>query len=750
MSSLLIRGGTILTMNDRLDVVEGDVSVRDGRIVAVGAVRAAARTTRSIDARGALVLPGFIQTHIHLCQTLFRGYADDLALLDWLRDAHLADGSRAHAGLAARVGAPGRVANCCSTGTTTVLTMETVHDTDAVFEALGRAGPARRHRQVHDGRRRRGAGAAAGTDHAASIDESLALAQALARRAPTAGCARRSRRASPCRARATCSKRSARSRAQHGTLVHTHASEQRARDRPGRASARAGATSHYLADTGLTSPRLCVAHCVWVDEREQDVMAEHDVKVLHCPGSNLKLGSGLAPVSEMRARGISVSLGADGAACNNRLDMFEEMRLAAVLQAVRQRARRAPGPRRRLDGHARGRPRAWPRARDRLASSPASGPTSSWWTATARTSRPAPTRTPPWSTPPAAPTCGPPSWTARCSSGLPTGSASTAAAIAAEARAQARSLGAPARACSGSGLEATIAARLGPCYNDWWAQCRAPTTHVQPTLAALTERTRRILATLVRAHIDTGEPVASQVARPPRRLRPVVGDDPQRAGAARRAGLRAAAAHLGGPRAHRHRLPLLRRPCCCRTRASEHVATRSRRDCSSRLPRHARRRLGARRRAARAVAGVAHGGVRARAGSEHARVPPHRVRAARRQPRAGRRRGAAASQVTHKIVDLDEELATADLEQAANYLNSEFCGPAARRRARRRRRTAAARNACSTTSCSARALRLAQLDFAQIGERPLAVRRGRLVAARRSRRSPQRHHARRRCARCCG
>jgi 5-methylthioadenosine/S-adenosylhomocysteine deaminase len=60
------------------------------------------------------------------------------------------------------------------------------------------------------------------------------------------------------------------------------------------------------------------------------------VKVLHCPSSNLKLGSGLAPVAEMRARGISVSLGADGAACNNRLDMFEEMRLAATIQAVRR------------------------------------------------------------------------------------------------------------------------------------------------------------------------------------------------------------------------------------------------------------------------------------------------------------------------------------------------------------------------------------------------------------------------------
>ena len=91
----------------------------------------------------------------------------------------------------------------------------------------------------------------------------------------------------------------------------------------------------YLADTGLATSHLCAAHCVWVTDREQALLAECDVKVLHCPGSNLKLGSGIAPVVEMRARGIGVSLGADGAACNNHLDMFEEMRLAATLQAVR-------------------------------------------------------------------------------------------------------------------------------------------------------------------------------------------------------------------------------------------------------------------------------------------------------------------------------------------------------------------------------------------------------------------------------
>jgi 5-methylthioadenosine/S-adenosylhomocysteine deaminase len=115
--------------------------------------------------------------------------------------------------------------------------------------------------------------------------------------------------------------------------VHSHASENRdeialVRERTGLGNI------DYLSQVGLTAPHVCLAHCVWVDDREQAVLAEHQVKVLHCPGSNLKLGSGIAPVAQMRARGVSVSLGADGAACNNHLDMFGEMRLAAALQAV--------------------------------------------------------------------------------------------------------------------------------------------------------------------------------------------------------------------------------------------------------------------------------------------------------------------------------------------------------------------------------------------------------------------------------
>ena len=335
VAGLRINGATIVTMNDAFEVIEGDVLVRDGRIAAVGAVAATERVDRVIDAHGAFLVPGLIQTHVHLCQTLFRGYADDLALLDWLK-TRVWPMEAAHTPASLAAAARQAASELLMSGTTTVLTMETVHDTDSVFAALEPMGlravvgkcmmdaddavPSRLLEQ---------------TRH--SLDESVAIAKRWHGRANG-----RLRAAFAPRFAVSCSQDLLEAVAalsqEHGLVVHTHASESRdeialIRERTGRSNI------DYLAHTGLASPRLCLAHCVWVDDHEQSVMAEHGVKVLHCPGSNLKLGSGLAPIVEMRAKGISVSLGADGAACNNHLDMFEEMRLAAVLQSVR----RGPG-----------------------------------------------------------------------------------------------------------------------------------------------------------------------------------------------------------------------------------------------------------------------------------------------------------------------------------------------------------------------------------------------------------------------
>jgi 5-methylthioadenosine/S-adenosylhomocysteine deaminase len=333
--SILIRHATIVTLNDRFDIIDGAVVVRNGRIASVGP-DPGGRYDTVIDAAGGYLLPGFIQTHIHLCQTLFRGSADDMPLLEWLKRrvwpleaAHTPATLRASVRLAA--------AELLLSGTTSVLTMETVHDTDVVFDTLAPIGlrasigkcmmdasgdaPARLQEQT-----------------SRSIDESLAL-----KRRWDGAANGRLRAAFAPRFAVSCSRELleavAALSAQEHALVHTHASESRDEVETVRQLSGGFSNLEYLADTGLATPRLCTAHCVWVTDREQELLAERDVKVLHCPGSNLKLGSGIAPVADMRARGISVSLGADGAACNNRLDMFEEIRLAATLQAVRK----APG-----------------------------------------------------------------------------------------------------------------------------------------------------------------------------------------------------------------------------------------------------------------------------------------------------------------------------------------------------------------------------------------------------------------------
>jgi 5-methylthioadenosine/S-adenosylhomocysteine deaminase len=90
----------------------------------------------------------------------------------------------------------------------------------------------------------------------------------------------------------------------------------------------------YLDSLGLAAPHVVLAHCVWLDEEEMEILRSTGTHVAHCPSSNLKLSSGLARVAEMLERGISVSLGADGAPCNNRLDMFTEMRSAALIQKM--------------------------------------------------------------------------------------------------------------------------------------------------------------------------------------------------------------------------------------------------------------------------------------------------------------------------------------------------------------------------------------------------------------------------------
>src|SRR6266851_1096077 len=136
--SILIKGGTVVTMDLNNSIVRGDLLIRDGRIAVVG--NEIDETVNDvIEAEGCAVLPGFVQTHIHLCQTLFRGAADDLALIDWLKKrvwpmeaAHNAESIRA----SARLG----IAELIKGGTTCALTMETVRHTEEVLRVVDESG----------------------------------------------------------------------------------------------------------------------------------------------------------------------------------------------------------------------------------------------------------------------------------------------------------------------------------------------------------------------------------------------------------------------------------------------------------------------------------------------------------------------------------------------------------------------------------------------------------------------------------
>ena len=326
---LLIANGTLVGVGPRLEIQQGDLRIEDGRIQAIGS-RLERRAASVLDAAGRMVSPGFVQTHVHLCQTIMRGAADDLALLDWLK-RRVWPLEAAHDERSVKASVQLGLAELIRGGTTTALTMETVHHTEIAFEEARRSGlrtivgkcfmnagrdvpkrllqPARQSLQESEALHRKWHGTSDGRIR-------LALAPRF-----VLSCTEGLLRDVDALAR------------EWGVLVHTHAAENRDEVRWVRQHLGCGNIEAFER-LGMLHCRTCLAHCVWATDREQRLLRDRQAKVLHCPSSNLKLGSGIAPVWKMHQAGIPVSLGADGAACNNNLDMFQEMRMAALLQKV--------------------------------------------------------------------------------------------------------------------------------------------------------------------------------------------------------------------------------------------------------------------------------------------------------------------------------------------------------------------------------------------------------------------------------
>jgi 5-methylthioadenosine/S-adenosylhomocysteine deaminase len=339
--TLLIKGGAVVTSDAAGTVLEGDVLVRGRRIEAVGGDLSGAAADVTVDARGCAVLPGFVQTHVHLCQTLFRGAADDLSLLDWLK-RRVWPLEAAHDAASLRASARLGVAELIRGGTTCALTMETVNHTGEVLRVVEESGfRATVGKCMMDKGEEVPAGLREESED--SIRESLALLEEWHGRADG-----RVRYCFAPRFAVSCTRglleRVARLARERGVMIHTHASENVSEcELVERETGMRNVL--YLDSLGVSGPHVLLAHCVHLDEAETGLLASKGTHVAHCPSSNMKLGSGVAPVSELLARGVSVSLGADGAPCNNRLDMFTEMRSAALLQKVSRGADALPAAR---------------------------------------------------------------------------------------------------------------------------------------------------------------------------------------------------------------------------------------------------------------------------------------------------------------------------------------------------------------------------------------------------------------------
>jgi len=308
---------------------KGDLLVLDGRIRALGPGLEPPGGIPRLDASGGAVLPGLVQAHLHLCQTLFRGLAEERELLPWLTErilpleaAHDEESIAASARLA--------LTELIRAGVTAVQTMETVHHTRAVLEVLEEAGiTAVTGGCLID----RGEGTPPGMVLPAreALEEQLALAEEWKDRpSPVEGalCPRFSLSCSrelleACGAEA----------ARRGLRLHTHSSENKGEIR--RVREITGLTDiAYLEDRGILGPATSLAHCVHVEAPDRRRLLERGVHVVHCPSANLKLASGIAPIAEYLDQGIQVALGADGAPCNNSLDPWRETRLLSLLQKV--------------------------------------------------------------------------------------------------------------------------------------------------------------------------------------------------------------------------------------------------------------------------------------------------------------------------------------------------------------------------------------------------------------------------------
>ncbi len=334
---LLVTGGTIVTMDaDRHVIEDGAIAVQGDAIVAVGprvAIEAKYSGAQSINAKGKLVLPGFINGHTHAAMTLLRGLRDDVTLDDWLRKYIFPAEAKNVTEEFVRWGTRLGVAEMIRGGVTTFVDM--YYFEDAVAEETKGAGM-------------RGVLGETFIDFPAPDNKTneamLEYTEKFLKRwqgDPLIHAAPAPHSIYTCSQKTLQDSAALARKYKAPILIHVAEMKKELDD----SRAQNGTTPvQYLDKIGILGPDVVAAHCIWVDATDRKILAEKQVGCVHNPSSNMMLASGVSPVPEMRAAGVAVGLGTDGpAGSNNDLNLMEEMDLAAKLQKISKMDPRALG-----------------------------------------------------------------------------------------------------------------------------------------------------------------------------------------------------------------------------------------------------------------------------------------------------------------------------------------------------------------------------------------------------------------------
>ncbi|MCL7412536.1 MAG: amidohydrolase family protein [ANME-2 cluster archaeon] len=319
MSHILIKNGYVITM-DGPPIRDGIVLIEDNNITYVG--KETQQAEHVIDAKGCVVMPGLVNAHNHAGMTLFRGYADDLPLKEWL-EGHIWPAEAKLTGEDVYYGTLLACLEMIRSGTTAFADMYFFmdHAARAVEESGLRASLS--HGMIELFNEEKG-------------DADLREGIRFARKWNNTADGRITTMYGP-HAPNTCSREflsRVKDRAKADSLgIHIHVLETKA-ELLEMKKKYSMCSIHLLDEIGFLGPGELAAHCVWLSSGDMDILAERGVNIVHCPVSNMKLASGIAPVPGLLTRGANVALGTDGCASNNSLDMFGEMKTAALLHKV--------------------------------------------------------------------------------------------------------------------------------------------------------------------------------------------------------------------------------------------------------------------------------------------------------------------------------------------------------------------------------------------------------------------------------